>query len=176
MTAWTFYASELGPGLPGAPSLDEVIARLGGQALMDRIRVERSPADRYPAAAARLGHLMEASRGETLGERIDDLLDRAALSKSSGVETDPNRLNLLTLHSTKGLEFSRVYIIGVEDQRMPGWKEIQEGREDEIQEARRLLYVGMTRAKDRLVLTRAERREGRPSGGALFLMEAGLCS
>lgn len=171
-----FYAAELGPGLQGAPSLDEVIERLGGRALMDRIRVERSPADRYPAAAARLGHLMEASRGETLPDRIDDMLGRAMLSKSGGVETDPHRLNLLTLHSTKGLEFSRVYIIGVEDQRMPGGREIQEGLESEIQEARRLLYVGMTRAKDRLVLTRAERREGMPSGGALFLMEAGLCS
>ena len=170
------YAAEIGPGLQGAPSLEEVIERLGGRGLMDRIRVERSPADRYPAAAARLGHLMEASRGETLAERLDDLLSRAVLSKSAGVETDPHRLNLLTLHSTKGLEFSRVYIIGVEDQRMPGWREIQEGLESDIQEARRLLYVGMTRARDRLVLTRAERRGGRPSGGALFLMEAGLCS
>ena len=143
---------------------------------MERLRVERSPADRYPAAAARLGHLIEASRGETLAERIDDMLARAALSKSAGIETDPHRLNLLTLHSTKGLEFSRVYIIGVEDQRMPGGKELREGLEGDIQEARRLLYVGMTRAKDRLVLTRAESREGRPSGGALFLMEAGLRS
>jgi len=169
-----FYAAELGPGLPGTPSLDEVIVRLGGRALMERLRVERSPADRYPAAAARLGHLIEASRGETLAERIDDMLARAALSKSAGVETDPHRLNLLTLHSTKGLEFSRVYIIGVEDNRMPGWKEIRDGMEDGIEEARRLLYVGMTRAKDRLVLTRAEHRGGMASGGALFLMEAGL--
>ncbi|MGH7498739.1 MAG: UvrD-helicase domain-containing protein [Gemmatimonadales bacterium] len=168
------YAAEVGPGLPGAPSLEEVIERLGGRALMDRIRVERSPAERYPAAAARLDLLIEASRGETLSERIDDLLGRAMLSTSDGVEADPHRLNLLTLHSTKGLEFSRVYIIGVEDQQMPGWRAIQEGRDDEIQEARRLLYVGMTRAKDRLVLTRTERRGGRSSGGSLFLGEAGL--
>ena len=168
------YAAELGPGIHGAPSLDEVIERLGGRALMERIRVERSPADRYPAATARLGHLVEASRGETLPERIDDMLGRATLSRSDGVEADPHRLNLLTLHSTKGLEFAWVYIIGVEDQRMPGWRGIQDGLEGDIQEARRLLYVGMTRAKDRLVMTRADRREGRPSGGSLFLGEAGL--
>ena len=168
------YAADVGPGLPDTPSVEEVIERLGGRALMARIRVERSPGERYPVAAARLGHLMEAIRGETLAERIDDMLGRAMLSRSAGVEPDTHRLNLLTLHSTKGLEFSRVYIIGVEDQRMPGWKEIQEGLEGEIQEARRLLYVGMTRAKDRLVLTRAERREGRSTGGALFLIEAGL--
>jgi superfamily I DNA/RNA helicase/DNA polymerase III epsilon subunit-like protein len=169
-----FYASELGPGLPGAPSLEEVIERLGGRALMDRIRVDRSPAERYPAAAARLAMLMDASSGETLPDRIDDLLARAMLSSSEGVDTDPNRLNLLTLHSTKGLEFSRVYIIGVEDQQMPGWRAMQDSLAHEIEEARRLLYVGMTRAKDRLVLTRTQQRGGRPSGGDLFFYEAGL--
>jgi DNA polymerase III epsilon subunit family exonuclease len=170
-----FYAREIASGVPGAPSLEQAIDLLGGRARMERIRAERTPADRYPAAAARLGQLMLACKGETLGERIDDLLARAALSRSVGVDIDPNRLNLLTLHSTKGLEFSRVYIVGVEDQQMPGWRAMQEGLDAEIEEARRLLYVGMTRAKDRLVLTRADRREGRPSGGSLFLLEAGLC-
>ena len=86
------------------------------------------------------------------------------------------RVSLLTLHSTKGLEFSRVYVAGVEDSQLPGWRELQEQQEKEIQEARRLLYVGMTRAKDRLVLTRAERRDGRPTGGDLFLRDAGLAA
>jgi DNA helicase-2/ATP-dependent DNA helicase PcrA len=90
------------------------------------------------------------------------------------VETDPHRVNLLTLHSTKGLEFSRVYIIGVENQQLPGWKAIEDEREEDIQEGRRLLYVGMTRAKDRLVLTRVDRRAGIHAGGSLFLIEAGF--
>src|SRR5262249_59324580 len=102
------------------------------------------------------------------------LLERVALSSSEGVETDPARLTLLTLHSTKGLEFSRVYIAAVEDNQLPGWHALAEDRKLEIEEARRLLYVGMTRAKDRLVLTRADRRGGRPSGGDLLLREAGL--
>ena len=169
-----FYVAEVEAGAAGAPTLTVVIDRLGGQALMDRIRVERSPSERYPVAAARLEMLLAASEGTSLTEKIDDVLYRASLSTSAGVEVDPKRLNLLTLHSTKGLEFSRVYIVGVEDQQMPGWKAIQEGLDDEIQEARRLLYVGMTRAKDRLVLTRTERRSGRASGGSLFLLEAGL--
>ena len=105
---------------------------------------------------------------------MDDMLCRVALSSSAEAETDPNRLNLLTLHSTKGLEFSRVYVIGVENQILPGWRAIQEDRTAEIQEARRLLYVGMTRAKDRLVLTHTEQRAGYPSLGSLFLAEAGL--
>jgi DNA helicase-2/ATP-dependent DNA helicase PcrA len=85
-------------------------------------------------------------------------------------------VNLLTLHSTKGLEFSRVYVVGVEDFQLPGYYAAVEDREDEIQEARRLLYVGMTRAKDRLVLTRAERRFGLDSGGSTFLEEMGLAA
>jgi DNA helicase-2/ATP-dependent DNA helicase PcrA len=81
---------------------------------------------------------------------------------------------LLTLHSTKGLEFSRVYVVGVEDHQLPGWKTLEDDDAAAIQEARRLLYVGMTRAKDRLVLTRATRRAGISTGGSLFLLEAGL--
>lgn len=168
------YAAELASGVPGAPSLDEVIERLGGQALMERLRRERSPADRYPAAMARLQSLMDASRGDTLAERLDDLLGMALLSSSVEVDKDPHRVNLLTLHSTKGLEFSRVYIVGVEDQQIPGWKTLQDNVLQEMEEARRLLYVGMTRAMDRLVLTRTDHRNGKPSGGDLFILEAGL--
>ncbi len=165
------YAAE---AAGGDPDLEEVIARLGGRPLMDRLRAERSVAERYPAAVERLRMLIQASGGETVAQQIDDMLCRVALSTSAGVETDPHRVNLLTLHSTKGLEFSRVYIAGVENQQLPGWKALEEDVEDEIQEARRLLYVGMTRARDRLVLTRAERRFGFPSGGSLFLTEIGL--
>lgn len=168
------YAAAVAEGVEGALDLEDVIERLGGQPLMDRIRAERTPTERYPAAVERLRMLVHSSLGTTVPEQIDHMLTRVALSTSSEVETDPHRVNLLTLHSTKGLEFSRVYIIGVEDQQIPGWRAIQEDREDEIQEGRRLLYVGMTRAKDRLVLTRAERRFGAPSGGSLFLIEVGL--
>jgi DNA helicase-2/ATP-dependent DNA helicase PcrA len=83
-------------------------------------------------------------------------------------------VSLLTLHATKGLEFSRVYVVGVEDTQIPGLYALEHEELKEIQEARRLLYVGMTRAKDRLVLTRAMQRDGRPTAGDLFLREAGL--
>ncbi|HEY5939520.1 MAG TPA: 3'-5' exonuclease, partial [Gemmatimonadales bacterium] len=62
----------------------------------------------------------------------------------------------------------------VENQVLPGWKAIQEDRDEEIQEARRLLYVGMTRAKARLVLTHADQRGGYRAQGHLFITEAGL--
>jgi len=167
-----------------APPVDEVIQRLGGRALMTRLRAAPDPAQRYPAAVARLLALMDepsppdslspVGRGGTLRESIDRLLERVALSTSEGIEVAPDRVNLLTLHSTKGLEFSRVYIVGVEDYQIPGLRESTEHRQAEIQEARRLLYVGMTRARERLVLTRVERRFGMEAGGNSFLEEMGL--
>src|SRR5213082_300550 len=161
-------------GRTAAPSVDEVIERLGGRALMTRLRAEPDPAQRYPAAVARLRALIDADASATLSDSIDRLLERVALSTSEGIEVAPDLVNLLTLHSTKGLEFSRVYIIGVEDYQIPGYRESTENREAEIQEARRLLYVGMTRARERLVLTRVERRFGLEAGGSTFLEEMSL--
>src|SRR5882672_3251085 len=157
-----------------APPVDEVIRRLGGRALMTQLRAEPDPEQRYPAAVARLRALMEEDSPQTLEESVDRLLGRIALSTSDGIEVAPDRINLLTLHSTKGLEFSRVYIVGLEDYQIPGLRETKENRQAEIEEARRLVYVGMTRARDRLVLTRVERRFGMEAGGSSFLEEMGL--
>src|SRR5213596_1482934 len=174
--ALAFYEMERErSGGNSGPPVDEVIRRLGGRALMTRLRAEPDPAQRYPAAVARLRALIdEPSPAGTLKETIDRLLDRVALSTSEGIEVAPDRVNLLTLHSTKGLEFSRVYIVGVEDYQIPGLREAKENRQAEIQEARRLLYVGMTRTRARLVLTRGERRFGMEGGGSSFLEEMGL--
>src|SRR6266850_464592 len=157
-----------------APPVDEVIRRLGGRTLMTRLRAEPDPAQRYPAAVARLRALMDGDLSATISDSIDRLLARVARSTSHGIEVAPDRVNLLTLHSTKGLEFSRVYIVGVEDYQIPGLRETKENRQAEIEEARRLLYVGMTRARDRLVLTRVERRFGMEAGGSSFLEEMRL--
>jgi DNA polymerase III epsilon subunit family exonuclease len=163
--ALEFYAT-------GGGDVEAVIQRLGGRALMTRLRAESDPAQRYPTAVSRLGALMEDAG--SLETSIDQLLERVALSTSDGVDLAPDRINLLTLHSTKGLEFSRVYIVGVEDYEIPGYQAATNNITDEIEEARRLLYVGMTRARERLVLTRATRRLGRDTGGSAFLEEMGL--
>ncbi|PYP02311.1 MAG: hypothetical protein DMD57_11520 [Gemmatimonadetes bacterium] len=173
--ALAFYEMERGrTGAATTPPVDEVIRRLGGRALMTRLRAEPDPAQRYPAAVARLRALIDGDPASTLSDSIDRLLERVALSTSEGIEVAPDRINLLTLHSTKGLEFSRVYIVGVEDYQIPGLRETKENRQAEIEEARRLLYVGMTRARERLVLTRVERRFGMEAGGSGFLDEMGL--
>jgi DNA polymerase III epsilon subunit family exonuclease len=159
---------------PDLPETDVVIDRLGGQALLERLRTTRTAEQRYPEAYARLMRLVGESGAADLGEAVDRLLEKVALSTSREADIDPARVNLLTLHATKGLEFSRVYVVGVEDHQLPGWGALAYGRTDEIREARRLLYVGMTRARDRLVLTRVATRRGRDAGGHRFLDEMGL--
>lgn len=166
---------ERAPGLPGAPSPDTVIDRLGGRALMQRLR-RRKPGiqERYPVSVERLRGAVALVTATDLEAAIRELLELAALSRAEGEVTDRSRVSLLTLHATKGLEFSRVYIVGVEDYQLPGYHAVNSRREDEFPEARRTLYVGMTRARDRLVLTRADQRFGKPSGGSRFLEELGL--
>jgi len=82
-----------------------------------------------------------------------DLLDQQA------EEDDSDRVQLLTLHASKGLEYPHVYIIGLEEDLLPHRNSIDA---DTVEEERRLMYVGITRAKQTLTLTLAERRK---SGG-----------
>ncbi|MEX1050404.1 MAG: 3'-5' exonuclease, partial [Gemmatimonadales bacterium] len=154
--------------------MDDAIERLGGRALMERLRKERAPEDRYPEAVERLRAYLDVP-GESITDQIRQVLAVVALSSSAGeIDLDPHAVNLLTLHATKGLEFSRVYIVGVEDGTMPGYRAVKDNDETEIQEGRRLLYVGMTRARDRLVLTRVATRDGWDTGGSMFLGEMAL--
>lgn len=169
-----FYQSERDRVGLDAPALEGVIERLGGAKLLARLRAAPDPARRYPAAMARLDALIEASRADTLEASVRRFLEQVTLSTSEGAEVDPHRVSLLTLHATKGLEFACVYVVGVEDHQLPGWYPLKENRKSEIDEARRLLYVGMTRAKDRLVLTRARRRLGEDAGGNRFLDDMSL--
>jgi DNA helicase-2/ATP-dependent DNA helicase PcrA len=106
--------------------------------------------------------------------QIEQFLELVALSKHDGTEVHQDRVSLLTLHSTKGLEFSRVYVVGVEDSELPGSTQNKPAAKKDVEEGRRLLYVGMTRTKERLVLTRAVKRGDLPTGGIQFLAEMGL--
>ncbi|HXV85836.1 MAG TPA: UvrD-helicase domain-containing protein, partial [Gemmatimonadales bacterium] len=136
-TCLEFYQEERDRGdHPDAPPLDTVIARLGGVKRMERLRAEVDPAQRHPTSMARLEALLEAAAAATLDASVDRFLERVALSTSAGTETARDRVNLLTLHATKGLEFSRVYVVGAEDGALPGLQALAENREQEIQEAR----------------------------------------
>ncbi len=153
------------------PTVPDVIAQLGGQVLMDRIRAERTADDRYPEAMLRLRRLIADIPDGSFQEQLSVFLERVVLSRFQGEEAERDRVNLLTLHSTKGLEFSRVYVVGAEDTQLPGGSPTKAPTAHEVEEGRRLLYVGMTRTIDRLVLTTAATRAGKPTGGHQFLDE-----
>jgi DNA helicase-2/ATP-dependent DNA helicase PcrA len=153
------------------PDVDELISRLGGEALRERICSDKTADERYPDVMMRLRPLLSGREGTPLNDQITALLERITLSRWEGVEVDAGRVNLLTLHSTKGLEFSRVYIVGTDDR---GFTRNDKKRPEDVEELRRLLYVGMTRTIDRLVLTCAESRDGRECGGHVMLDELGL--
>ncbi len=106
-------------------------------------------------------------------EAITQLLDRMALTTSGDNDLERNRVNLLTFHATKGLEFDQVYLVGIEDSVIPGYYALKENRAEEIKESARLLYVAMTRARDRLTITSCRERRGM-SSGRQFLEKAGL--
>ena len=86
------------------------------------------------------------------------------LSRFDEEDEDIDKVNLLTLHASKGLEFPFVYIMGLEEELLPHKNSIVA---DTIEEERRLMYVGITRAKQGLTLTLAEQRK---NGGQMKQM------
>ena len=98
---------------------------------------------------------------EELGEEatLSAFLEEVALvADIDGVDKDDNRVLLMTLHSAKGLEFSQVYLAGMEDGVFPSYMTITSDDPAEIEEERRLAYVGITRARDDLTITYAKQR------------------
>ena len=97
------------------------------------------------------------------GGGLMGFLEQAALvSDADGWNSSAQAVPFMTLHSAKGLEFDAVFIVGVEEDILPHRRALEEGvQEDEraaLEEERRLFYVGMTRARDRLFLSYALRR------------------
>ena len=91
----------------------------------------------------------------TLGEFLEEV---ALVADIDNVENDSNKVLLMTLHSAKGLEFPHVYLTGMEDGIFPSYMTIVADNPDEIEEERRLAYVGITRAKEDLTLCYAKLR------------------
>ena len=87
------------------------------------------------------------------GQTLEDVLDQAALASDSDQYDDTIPVSLMTLHSAKGLEFDAVFLAGLEEGLLPHGRAL--GSSAEVEEERRLFYVGMTRAKLSLVLSRA---------------------
>ena len=90
---------------------------------------------------------------------LDEFLEQVALvADVDRMDDSENRVTLMTLHSAKGLEFPVVYLSGLEDGLFPSRMSIMSDDRTEIEEERRLCYVGITRAKERLVITASRMR------------------
>ncbi len=105
---------------------------------------------------------------------LESFLDKVSLVTDVDLYEDKgNRVSLMTLHCAKGLEFPVVFIVGIEEGLLPHYRRGEEI--EDMEEERRLFYVGMTRAKERLLLSRAEERStfgvGRANLPSRFLDE-----
>ncbi len=142
---------------PGDPAtLPELIKFLNDRSGYIRALEEEGT----PEAFSRIENLKElanaaqdaTSRGETLAE----FLDHAALVSDADQYSSEARVTLMTLHAAKGLEFPLVFLAGMEEGLFPHSRTLTDPTQ--MEEERRLCYVGMTRAMDTLVMTRARYR------------------
>ncbi len=129
--------------------------------LIDRTGYIRSLEDEgTPEALSRIENLKElanaAQDAQQRGETLSEFLDHAALVSDTDRYNPESRVTLMSLHSAKGLEFPLVLLAGMEEGLFPHSRTLNQPAE--LEEERRLCYVGMTRAMDALVLTRARYR------------------
>ena len=114
-------------------------------------------AEDTPEAFSRIENLRElvnaAMDSRDRGETLDQFLDHAALVSDADQYDEHAQITLMTLHAAKGLEFPLVVLAGMEEGLFPHSRTLMEP--DQIEEERRLCYVGMTRAMDTLVMSRA---------------------
>jgi DNA helicase-2/ATP-dependent DNA helicase PcrA len=132
--------------------LRQLIEKAGYQAWLENEGTEE--------ARARLDNLRElinaARDSAERGETVRDFLDHASLVSDADDYDERARVVLMTLHSAKGLEFNTVFLVGMEEGLFPHSRSM--GSDSEIEEERRLCYVGMTRAERQLFITRARYR------------------
>jgi DNA helicase-2/ATP-dependent DNA helicase PcrA len=126
--------------------------------LIDRTRyIKILEAEDTPEAYSRIENLRElvnaAMDSKDRGETLDQFLDHAALVSDADQYDEGAQITLMTLHAAKGLEFPLVVLAGMEEGLFPHSRTMLEP--DSIEEERRLCYVGMTRAMDTLILSRA---------------------
>jgi DNA helicase-2/ATP-dependent DNA helicase PcrA len=118
--------------------------------------------EKNPDAEARIENLEElinaASEAHERGESISDFLDHVALVSDADNVDEQSPVTLMTLHNAKGLEFPIVFLSGLENGLFPHSRSINSEDVNALEEERRLCYVGMTRARKRLVLTWAKFR------------------
>ncbi len=133
-------------------TLRQILERSGYQKMLASVET--------PESESRIGNLMElvnaATEAAERGESATEFLDHAALVADSDSLDEQAGISLLTMHNAKGLEFPFVFIAGLEEGLFPHSRSLDSAAQ--MEEERRLCYVGMTRAEKKLFLTHAKFR------------------
>ena len=140
-------------------------------------RLKEEGTDEAFSKMENIDELINVMMGLEQGEEkvsLESFLDKVSLVTDVDLYEDKgNRVSLMTLHCAKGLEFPIVFIVGIEEGLLPHYRRGEEI--EDMEEERRLFYVGMTRAKQKLILSRAEKRStfgvGRANLPSRFLDE-----
>ena len=114
--------------------------------------------DKSPDAPGRLENLKELVRALADFETLAGFLDHVSLVMENEENAEGDRLSMMTLHGAKGLEFDTVFLPGWEEGLFPSQRTLDEGGQKGLEEERRLAYVGLTRARKRVVVSHAANR------------------
>ncbi len=136
--------NQLGP----AATIEKVISKFNYRDFLN---------DGTPQAEDRLANLDALLVDAQNFASLEDFLAEAALMSSADSSTETQKVTLMTLHSAKGLEFPIVFVVGTEEGILPHSR-VYESGQAELEEERRLMYVGMTRAREELIITYAHSR------------------
>jgi DNA helicase-2/ATP-dependent DNA helicase PcrA len=140
---------------PPSALLEHLLDVTGYAALYDKSEESEDVARRENLAEL-VSSAREFERRSGEDATLAEYLDSVSLATDADAAGGGRGVTLSTLHAAKGLEFPTVFVVGLEEGYLPHGQSAED--EDELEEERRLLYVGMTRAKDELTLTLARRR------------------
>jgi DNA helicase II / ATP-dependent DNA helicase PcrA len=168
LDAWTAKAAALSPGA----LLEQILEQTGYRKMLE----ERETAQEAEDRIANIDELVRAAfESAERGETVFEFLDRASLSSELDQFRSEAHVALLTVHSAKGLEFDAVFLAGLEEGLFPHFQ--SRASKEDLEEERRLCYVGMTRARRKLFVTWTPFRRnygpdaGTPSLPSRFLKE-----
>ena len=114
--------------------------------------------DQSPEAPGRLENLKELLRALADFDTLSGFLDHVSLVMENDETVDGDQVSLMTLHGAKGLEFDTVFLPGWEEGLFPNQRAVDEGGVKSLEEERRLAYVGLTRARRRVIISHAANR------------------
>ena len=149
--------------LAGFSTWRDLLAAKGPVAALEAVLEESGylamwKADKSPEAPGRLENLKELVRALADFEALPEFLEHVALVTEVEDQAGDDKLSMMTLHGAKGLEFDTVFLPGWEEGVFPNQRTLDEGGNKSLEEERRLAYVGITRARQRAIISHAANR------------------